>query len=107
MADPIPDNGLEVAKSALKLRAKAQLRIGLAAIAGSLVGKHILPAGLLDDTLLDALTAIIFAGSAVYWQDARTLLQHTRLWKLATNPRVPDDLVRPVAPPSPGTEPQA
>lgn len=46
MTDPaIPSDGLEVAKSALETRAKGQLRIALASIAGMLVGKHILPAG--------------------------------------------------------------
>jgi len=110
MATPaIPDEGLEVAKSALKARAKAQLRIGLATVAGMLVGKHILPAGMLDDTLLDAIAAILFAGIAAYWQDARAALIHSRFWQLATNRRVPADIIRPVAAPitskSPPLEP--
>lgn len=103
---PIPDEGLEVAKSAIKLRFKAQLRIGLAGFAGMLVGKHILPSGLVDDTLLDALTSIVFAAVAVYWQDARAWLQHQRLWDLATNPKVPPEIIRPVTPPETPTEPQ-
>ena len=86
---------IEVAKSALAIRAKAQLRIALASIAGMLIGKHILPAGLLDDTLLDALAAVVFAGIAAYWQDARAVLTHSRLWKLAVSRLVPDTLVRP------------
>lgn len=100
MSDPIPDDGLEVAKSALKLRAKAQLRLVLASVAGMLVGKHILPAGLLDDTVLDALSALLFAAIAAYWQDARAVLQHARLWILAQSHRVPNDLIRPEPPTS-------
>ena len=86
---------IEVAKSALVQRAKAQLRIALASVAGMLIGKHILPAGLLDDTMLDALAAVIFAGGAAYWQDFRAVLTHSRLWRLAVSPAVPNSLVRP------------
>lgn len=94
----LPDAGLQIAKQAIALRAKAQLRIAVAALAGMLIGKHILPAGLVDDTLLDAITAIVLAGAVAFWQDFRVRLQHSRLWALATNPRVPDDLVRPTQP---------
>lgn len=107
MTTPIPDEGLEVAKSALKLRVKAQLRLGLGSLAGVLIGRHIVPAGWLDDGMLDIIAGLIFGVVAVYWQDARAWLQHSRLWQLANNKRVPDDVIRPVAPPSDGTEPQA
>lgn len=96
MTDTVPE-AIEVAKSALAVRAKAQLRIALASIAGMLVGKHILPAGLLDDTLLDAIAAALFAGAAAYWQDFRAKLTHSRLWALAVSRLVPDALVRPKA----------
>ena len=94
MDDPAP-TPIEGAKSALAARAKAQLRIALAAFAGMLVGKHILPPGLLDNQALDALTALIAAGTAAYWQDFRAILTHSRLWGLAISKRVPNDLVRP------------
>lgn len=92
---PVAATPIDVAKSALAVRAKAQLRIALAGLAGALVSKHILPAGLLDDTLLDGLAGVILAGAAAYWQDFRAMLNHSRLWALAINKRVPDDLVRP------------
>lgn len=104
MTDPIPNEGLEIAKSALKLRVKAQLRLGLGSLAGVLIGRHLIPAGWLDDSMLDIIAGLIFGVIAVYWQDARAWLQHSRLWKLANDDRVPSDLIRPVAPPETGTD---
>jgi hypothetical protein len=89
---------IDVTPSAASLQVKAQLRILLAAVAGALVGKHILPAGIINDTLLDALAAMAMIGLASAWQWARVRLQHSRLWSLAINRRVPDDLVRPATP---------
>jgi hypothetical protein len=86
---------IAVAPTATEQQIKAQVRLALAAIAGALIGKHILPAGLINDTLLDALAAMVMMGLASAWSWARVKLQHSRFWALAINRRVPDDLVRP------------
>jgi hypothetical protein len=87
---------IDVKPTATDQQIKAQVRLILAALAGAMVGKHILPRELANDVVLDAVSALIMIGLASAWQWARVKLQHSRLWKLATNPRVPDDLVRPV-----------
>ena len=91
---------IDVAASAAQLQIKGQLRIILAALAGAMVGKHLLPAALADNTVIDAVSALIMMGVASAWQWARVKLVHSRFWALATSKRVPDDLVRPSAPPT-------
>lgn len=89
---PMP---VDVAASVVTSQVKAQVRIILAAAAGAMVGKHILPASMNNDAMLDAVCALIFGGIAAGWQWARTQLEHSRWWRLAVDPRVPADLVRP------------
>ena len=101
--DPAVSTPIDVAASAAQLQIKGQVRIILAALAGAMVGKHILPAGLANDTVLDAVSALVMIGVASAWQWARVKLQHSRLWSLAVSRRVPDDLVRPA--PLPATPP--
>lgn len=97
--DPEAPLGLEVAKSVVATQAKAQLRLALAgvagAIAGSAFGHRFLPTGLVNDSLLDAVTALIIYGVAGRWQWFRARLIHSRFWTLANDPAVPDDQVRP------------
>jgi len=95
MTDPIPPAGLKVAPTVGATQLKAQLRIGLAAVAGMLVGRQVLPAGLVNDTTLDVATAIAIYGLTAGWQWFRVRLQHSRWWAMAIDPRVPADLVRP------------
>ena len=99
-AAPMP---VDVAKSVVTSQVKAQLRIGLAALAGMMVGKHLLPASMNNDAMLDAICALIFGGIAAGWQWGRTVIEHCRWWQLAVDPRVPNDLVRP----KPSTNPSA
>ena len=90
---------IDVAKSVVMNQAKGQLRIALAgiagAIAGSAFGHRYLPPGLFNSTLIDAVAVLVIYGLTAGWQWARVRLQHSRLWQLAINPRVPNDLVRP------------
>ena len=92
--NPMP---ITVAPSDAPQQVKAQVRILLAAVAGALVGKHIVPAELVNDATLDAVSALVMVGLASGWTAARVRLQHTRLWRLAIDPRVPNDLVQPAS----------
>ena len=98
MADQPATTPIDVVPTATQLQIKGQVRIILAALAGALIGRHILPAWLGSDTIVDALSALVMIGVASAWQWARVRLQHSRLWQLATNKRVPDDLIRPATP---------
>ncbi|WP_267386548.1 hypothetical protein [Sphingomonas sp. GC_Shp_3] len=98
MADETATTPIVVDPSAVKIQIKGQVRIILAALAGALIGRHVLPSWLGSDTVLDALSALVMIAIASVWQWARVRLQHSRLWQLAINPRVPADLARPAAP---------
>lgn len=89
---------VNVTPSATLPQIKGQVRILLAAFAGAMVGRHLIPADLVNDVTLDAVSALIMIGLASGWQWARGRLEHSRWWTLATDHRVPDDLVRVATP---------
>lgn len=98
MSDPIPPAGLEITKTATRLQVQAQVRILVAAVAGAIAGRLMPGHGVIDDRVIDALTALVmFAGLSVSAY-LRTQLVNSRWWHLALDPRVPDELVRPAQP---------
>lgn len=107
MSDPIPPGGLEVTRVGLGVLLRAQLRLWVASAGAALIAsavRHNVPIipGLWNDTTIEAVTgALMLAGSAfATW--ARERLVNSRWWHVATDPRVPDELVRP-APPKKGS----
>ena len=111
---PLPD----VPASAIAQQFKGQLRIAVAAVAGSLVtaaaAKLHLPIlttfwGVQGDQIVGMITGIILLGLMAAWQWVRARIVHSRFWALATNPRVPNDIIKPVAstPLSPAVDSQA
>lgn len=98
MSDPIPPEGLQITKAAIGLQVQGQIRILVAGAAGAIAGRLLLPDGLIDDRIIDAVTALIMIGAVSAWQWARTRLVNSRWWHLAMDPRVPDELVRPASP---------
>lgn len=105
---PIPPGGLEITETAIGNQFKAQLRIWVAGIAGALVTAAAtrlhLPIltslwGIQGDQIVGLIVgSILFVGMSA-WQWLRVRLVNSRWWHLATDPRVPDDLVRPATPP--------
>jgi hypothetical protein len=106
---PIPPGGLEITPTPpLWLQAQGQLRIWLGPLLGILVG---IVAARLHLPILNDLwgqqgpaivgiivTALTQAGMSA-WQWARTTFVNSRWWHVATDPRVPDEIVRPALPP--------
>lgn len=110
MTDPIPPAGLEITPTAIKLQLQGFLRLAVAGIAGSLVtaaaNKLHLPLlttiwGAQGDQVVGVIVGAIMFALMAAWQWARVQLVNSRWWHLATDPRVPDDLVRPAAPVQP------
>lgn len=91
----IPAGGLEVVSSAAGQVAKGQLRLLIAATAGALVAKGLLPASLANDPVIDAVTGLVIFGVASAWSARRAIVNHARLLWLARSRRVPNDMVRP------------
>ena len=98
---------LEITKTALGVQLKAQLRILIAALAGALVTAAanrlhlpILTAiwGAQGDQVVGLVLGALTLAAASGLQWARVRLVNSRWWQLATDPRVPDSIVR-VAPP--------
>jgi hypothetical protein len=94
---PIPPGGLEITETAIGNQFKAQLRIWVASAGAALLGRYALPPSLFDDRTVDLVTGAILlgAGSALQW--LRVRLVNSRWWHLATDPRVPNELVRPAS----------
>lgn len=76
--------------SPLEQQLKGQLRIGIAALGGSLVLRHVLPAWAVNDQTVDYVVGITLVGGAAVWSWLRAKLSHTRLFTVANDPRVPD-----------------
>ncbi len=90
--------GLEVDPSAVRQIAKGQLRVAVAALAGALVLRNLLPAALVNDQTIDLITGAVLLGLAGAWTWARDRLEHSRLFSLAVDQSVPADAVRLKAP---------
>lgn len=73
---------------------KSQLRIAIAAAGGALVGRAILPAGLLNDQVLDLLSGAAMVAIVAAWAWVRAKLSHSRFFAIAEDPRVPDAVAR-------------
>ncbi|WP_267395594.1 MULTISPECIES: hypothetical protein [unclassified Sphingomonas] len=89
-----------VPPSALNQQLKAQLRIGIAAIGGSLVLRHVLPAWAVNDQTVDYLAGLAMVGGAAAWSWFRARLNHARWLAVARDQRVPDEVAK-VAPTTP------
>lgn|GEM_PF-6535949 len=90
---PVPLN-LEVPQSPLAQIAKGQLRVGVAALAGALGLRNVLPAALVNDQTIDLITGLVMLALVAGWTGLRDLLTHTRFFALASDPAVPEDAVR-------------
>jgi hypothetical protein len=86
--------------SALNQQLKAQLRLGIAAVGGSLVLRHVLPAWAVNDQTVDYLAGLVLLGGAAAWSWLRARLIHARFLKIARDDRVPDEVAQ-VAPATP------
>jgi hypothetical protein len=113
MADVIPPTGLQITPTAIGNQAKAQLRIWIAAIGGALVtaaaNKLHLPIltalwGAQGDQIVGLVVGSLMLALMSGWQWARVRLVNSRWWKLATDDRVPNDLVRPATSMPPHTD---
>lgn len=108
MSAPIPESGLTVERSALATQIKGQLRIGMAVLAGIVLGRLVdrgwLPAGLNNNGTAEMIVGVVLYAIPAGWQWFRVRLQHARLWALAVSHRVPADLVRPAASSAPGVQ---
>jgi hypothetical protein len=92
-AVPVP-LGLQVEASPIRQIAKGQLRVAVAALAGALVLRNVLPAALVNDQTLDAITGIALLALVAAWTWLRDRLTHSRFFALAVDPQVPGDAVR-------------
>lgn len=80
--------------SALGMQAKAQLRIIIAAIAGSLVLRHVLPDFLVNDQTIDLAVGGVLVVTASAWSYVRTRFIHGTLVSIAQNDAVPNSVAR-------------
>lgn len=105
MTDPTPNplaaEPVIPAASALAMQAKGQLRLAVAALGGSLVLRHALPAAMVNDQTVDLVVGIVILAAASAWQWLRTRLVHSKLYALAVDPQVPADKARLPTPTSP------
>ncbi|WP_061780742.1 hypothetical protein [Sphingomonas sanguinis] len=88
-----PAKGIVVPPTVLAGQAKAQLRLGLAAIGGALVLRKALPEWAVNDQMLDLVAGLIIWGVAAGWSWGKNKLNHARWVAVAANPRVPSDVV--------------
>lgn len=93
--EPVPvPAGVVVPDTPIAQQLKGQLRIGIAAIGGALVLRHVLPAWLVNDQTIDYITGVAMIGSVAAWSWIRNRLVHSRFASLAMDKRVPDDAAR-------------
>jgi hypothetical protein len=97
MADTDPE--IQVARSALKTQAKAQLRLFMVAAGAALVAKQVLPAVLVNDQTIDLAVGAVLIAAASIWSWVRNQVEHSNWFKVAEDPRVPDEVVK-LAPPA-------
>ena len=83
-----------VPTSALPQQLKAQLRIGVAAVGGSLVLRHVLPAWAVNDQTVDYVVGLVMIAGAAAWAWVRAKLNHSRLFTIASDDRVPDAVAK-------------
>lgn len=89
---PLAPATVEVAPTANAAVIKGQLRIWVTFAAGILASKYanFVPVGAVNDQLVGLIVAGIVAGSMSAWQWVRSVLTHTKLFTIASNPNVPD-----------------
>lgn len=88
------DEPVVVPPTPISQQVKGQVRLVLAALAGALVSKYALPAGIVTDQLLDVACAALFAGGAMVWSWVSNRLTHSKLFTIANDVRVPDSVAR-------------
>lgn len=102
-ADVVTPAGVVVPASPIAQQLKGQLRIGIAAVGGALVLRHVLPAWMVNDQTVDYITGVALVGGAAVWSWVRAQLVHSRFASIAADPRVPDEVAKlapPAAPPA-------
>lgn len=96
MTDTTPSTpaNVVVPPSPLAQQLKGQLRIGIAALAGALVLRHILPAWAVNDATIDYVVGLAMLAIAAGWAWVRARIVHSRFASIAADPRVPDEVAR-------------
>lgn len=89
MTDTVPEP-VAVPASPLEAQIKGQVRLVLAALAGALVLRNLLPAWLVNDQTLDMAAGAVMLALASGWSWVRARFNHARLFTVASDPRVPD-----------------
>jgi uncharacterized phage protein gp47/JayE len=80
--------------SDLGMQAKSQLRLIIAAIAGSLVLRHVLPDWIVTDQTVDLAVGGVLVAGASAWAWVRTRFIHSALVSIAKNDDVPNAVAR-------------